>query len=121
MSWPTAIGALIVAAGIACGQILLKLAAQALPRPGNLTLSSILEIFLNPYLIAACLVVGLTTLIWMWVLSMAELSKVYPLVALTFVFVPLASIFFFKEESSIALWAGSFLIIAGVYIIARYA
>jgi drug/metabolite transporter (DMT)-like permease len=63
---------------------------------------------------------GASTLLWIHVLRSVELSRVYPLMALSFVLVPLASALFFGDTLSLPYFAGVLLIVAGVVLITRY-
>ena len=71
-------------AGIAAGQLLFKLCAESLRVEGPWATRTVV-----PFA-AAMAIYGTTTLAWIWVLQRAELGKIYPLMALAFVFVPLA-------------------------------
>lgn len=105
--------ALLCVAGIAAGQILFKLCAEAL-RIQGLTAPRTMTLFF-----AAMALYGLTTLAWIWVLQRAELGKTYPLMALAFVFVPLASHWLFGERFGASYVAGIALIVAGIWLTTR--
>lgn len=66
----------------------------------------------------ALAIYGTATLAWIYLLRTTELSKVYPIMALSFVFVPLAARAFFGEEITPLYWVGIFLIVFGVGLIA---
>jgi drug/metabolite transporter (DMT)-like permease len=100
--------ALLCVVGIACGQILFKLCAKAYQTHGLLT-SQTLTLFF-----AAMGLYGLTTLVWIWVLSRSELGKVYPLMALAFVLVPAATYLLFDERFSTPYLIGIGLIVVGI-------
>ena len=107
----TYIVAILCVIGIATGQILFKLSAVAASESGSF-------IAIKPGLIlfyALCLY-GMTTLAWVWVLQKLELGKVYPLMALAFVMVPLGSHIFFGERFQINYFFGVLLIIIGIII-----
>lgn len=105
--------ALICVVGIAAGQVLFKLCAQAYRVHGLMTLPT-LGLF-----VAAMALYGTTTLAWIWVLSRAELGKVYPLMALAFVLVPMASYVLFQERFSTQYIVGLLLIIGGIVLTAQ--
>ena len=97
---------------IAIGQLLFKLASAQLDfrRPfaepaGLITLMIALALY------------GGATLVWVAVLSRAPLSRVYPIMALSFVLVPLGSFVVFKERLGLGYWAGTALILAGFLVI----
>lgn len=106
----TTLIALLCVVGIACGQILFKLCAKAYQTHGLLT-SQTITLF-----IAAMVLYGFTTIVWIWVLSRSELGKVYPLMALAFVLVPAATYFFFGERFSTSYMTGIGLIVAGIVL-----
>ena len=105
--------ALICVAGIAAGQILFKLCAEAL-RTEGLTAVRTMGLFF-----AAMTLYGVTTLAWIWVLQRAELGKTYPLMALAFVFVPVASYWLFGERFGTSYLVGIALIVAGIWLTTR--
>jgi drug/metabolite transporter (DMT)-like permease len=79
--------------GIAIGQILFKLGATALAQTG-----SYLAFKTAAILLAAMCLYGITSIAWFWVLQKVDLGRVYPLMALAFVLVPLGSHFVFGER-----------------------
>ncbi|XYJ11331.1 EamA family transporter [Telluria sp. B2] len=106
--------ALICVLGISAGQILFKLSANALHRSGS---------FFDPrtamILFAALALYGITTIGWVWVLQKAELGRVYPLMALAFILVPLASYFIFGERFQPQYFFGVTLIFVGIVLAVR--
>ncbi|MDB6047652.1 MAG: 4-amino-4-deoxy-L-arabinose-phospho-UDP flippase [Pseudomonas sp.] len=106
--------AIVCVVGIACGQILFKLSAASLQKSGS---------WLDPrfigILLLAFLLYGLTTLLWVYVLQKSELGKIYPLMALAFVLVPIASHFIFGERFEAQYFLGVALIIAGIIVAVR--
>jgi drug/metabolite transporter (DMT)-like permease len=105
--------ALLCVTGIAAGQILFKLCAEAL-RTEGLIAPRTLTLFTG-----AMMLYGITTLAWIWVLQRAELGKTYPLMALAFVFVPLASHWIFGERFNTSYMAGIALIVVGIWLTTR--
>jgi drug/metabolite transporter (DMT)-like permease len=105
--------ALLCVVGIACGQILFKLCAQSYEANGWMATRT-LSLF-----VLAMALYGATTLVWIWVLSRAELGKVYPLMALAFVLVPLAGHFVFGERFSIPYVMGIALIVGGIVLTSK--
>ncbi|MGP8473952.1 EamA family transporter [Burkholderia sp. PR2] len=61
---------------------------------------------------------GAGTVLWIFALSKAGLTVVYPFTVLTFVLVFLAGILFFGERVSYAQWGGVAMILGGLYLIA---
>lgn len=105
--------ALLCVCGIAAGQILFKMAANSFASNGGKLLSAG-----GVILFSALALYGLTTLAWIWVLQRAELGKIYPLMALAFILVPLASHFLFGEAFTWRYAIGCALLVAGVVLTA---
>lgn len=106
--------ALICVMGIAAGQILFKLSANSLHKTGNFfDPSTLLTVF------SAFALYGITTIAWIWVLQKADLGKIYPLMALAFVIVPIGSYLFFQEKFNPQYFIGVMLIVAGIVIAVR--
>jgi drug/metabolite transporter (DMT)-like permease len=97
--------------GLATGQILFKLSATSLQRTGS---------FFDPgtmvTLISAFTLYGVTTIVWIWILQKIELGRVYPLMALAFILVPIGSYIFFGERFQPQYFAGIAMIMAGIII-----
>lgn len=102
--------ALLCVIGIACGQILFKLCARAFQDHGMLAVQTIW------LFTAAMSLYGITTLAWIWVLSKSELGRVYPLMALAFVLVPIASYFLFGERYNLPYTIGIVMIVTGIFL-----
>lgn len=104
--------ALLCVIGIAIGQILFKFSAVIMHRAGN---------FFDPkgmyILFSALLLYGVTTLGWVWVLQKVSLGRVYPLMALAFVLVPIGSYFIFGERFHLQYIIGVTMIIAGIVLV----
>lgn len=98
--------------GIAAGQILFKYSAIAVNEAGSVFAAQPLI-----YLSATMTLYGATSIGWVLILRHAELGKVYPLMALAFVFVPIASHFLFGEKFSPGYFVGSALIAVGITVI----
>lgn len=104
--------AFICVMGIAAGQILFKYSALAINQAGSI-------FALRPLLLfgGTIALYGITSIGWVLILRHAELGKIYPIMALAFVFVPLASHWFFRETYSTGFFVGSALIAAGLVTI----
>ena len=103
---------------IAAGQLLFKLSTNAMKAQG-------IEGLLNPRAMAilaiALVVYGAATIGWVLVLRQAPLNRVYPLMALAFVLVPLGSRLFLGEALAPQYWGGVALLVAGLVLIGRTA
>lgn len=110
------LGAFFCVIGIAIGQILFKLCANSLRLDGGtVSMHSI-------YLMGAAIVLyGITSIAWVLVLRHVDLGRVYPVMALAFIFVPAGSHFLLGERFHPAYFVGVLFIVAGVIITARSA
>lgn len=103
--------AVVCVFGIAIGQLLFKLSANSLHQTGS---------FFAPKtaitLFVALALYGVTTIAWIWVLQKAELGKIYPLMAMAFILVPLGSHFILGERFQPQYFVGVVLIMIGIVI-----
>lgn len=105
---------LICVVVISTGQILFKTASglidprHPLANPRGLAILAV-----------ALVIYAIATLVWIGILRVAPISRIYPLMALSFVLVPLAGVFFLKEQVNPLYWGGVALIIAGVALTGR--
>jgi drug/metabolite transporter (DMT)-like permease len=103
--------AVLCVVGLAIGQILFKVSATSLAQTG-----SWFELKTASILIAAMTLYAITTIAWVWVLQKVDLGRVYPLMALAFVFVPLGSHFIFGERFQPQYFVGVALIMIGILV-----
>jgi multidrug transporter EmrE-like cation transporter len=88
-----------------CAQVLLKFGAS--------------QNFLNPYLLGGILTYGLSTVIYVLVLSKFNLSVAYPVViGLTVMATTIAGVILLKEKVNTVNWIGIGLMISGICAIA---
>jgi len=113
MSAITHATAFLCVVAIAAGQVLFKFTALALAEAGT-PLNGRVILFGA----AALGIYGLATLAWIALLQNAALGKVYPYMALSFVFVPAAGVLLFGETLSLGQLAGTALVLAGVAVVA---
>lgn len=106
--------ALLCVLGLATGQILFKLSALAVNKAGTAVDQTAIIYFL-----IALALYGVTTIGWVWVLQKIELGKIYPLMALAFAVVPLASHFLLGERFQPQYFIGIALIMAGIIVSAN--
>jgi drug/metabolite transporter (DMT)-like permease len=109
---------LLSVAGISVGQLLLKLAAVNMSNP-RIPSISIAGFGVNAYLVAGVGILGISTLLWVWVLRTVPLGIAYPFMALCFIIVPALGIFVLGEPVGWKTVVGSLLVVCGVAIIAR--
>jgi len=98
---------------VAVGQMLFKTAGERLTRSGD----AFYTLLLDPVMIAACVLYAGATLLWVQALRMVPLSFAYSFMALTFVTVPILSVFFLGETVTLKHWAGIGLIIVGLFVV----
>jgi drug/metabolite transporter (DMT)-like permease len=77
------------------------------------------SLFLQPETLAGFLFYGLSSVIWLWVLSRVQISYAYPILALAFPIVVIFSVILFGESVSLARWVGISIIVVGVFLLAR--
>ncbi len=94
------------------GQLFLKSGAQHLAGLGRLEF--LLAAARNIHVLAGLVAWTASTLCWLYVLRVAPLSRAYGLTSLTYVLIPLASVYLFGEQLSRLHGVGTVLIIMGV-------
>ena len=97
----------------ATGQILFKAARAAQPD------ASLLFLFLHIEIWVGLFIYGLSAICWLWVLSRASLSLVYPILSLSFPIVVCLSAVLFSEPILPMSWAGVGVIVVGVSLLGR--
>jgi drug/metabolite transporter (DMT)-like permease len=108
------IGLGVFTAILAVGQLLFKkagLSIRGLPLTDGL-----LNLAQLPAFYAAIALYGLSTLLWVWLLSRVTLMQAYPWVAAGVIIVPLLSAAVFDERVNATYWLGTLLIVAGILI-----
>ena len=96
----------------AMGQLLLKSGAQHLAGLGRLEF--LLAAALDMHVLSGLVAWIASTLCWLYVLRVAPLSRAYGLTSLTYVLIPLASLYVFGEQVRRLHGVGTVLIILGV-------
>jgi len=71
-----------------------------------------------PILSGLCLYV-ISVIVWLLVLSRVQVSYAYPMLSIGYIVNALAAYYFFGEPLTSLRMAGIFIIIAGVYLVAR--
>jgi len=78
-----------------------------------------LRAYTNVYIISAVFLTIVTALAWLLAVSRAELSQIYPFMALSYVLVALFSLLIFKEDVTALRWLGIIVICSGVFLVSR--
>jgi len=109
-------------AAMTAAQLLLKkglLAIGEFPAHFNDLIPFFIKAFTNINVIFAVLLTIVTAMAWILAASKAQLSFLYPFMALSYVLVALFSLLLFKEDVGVLRWLGIIVICAGVFLIAR--
>ncbi len=99
---------------IAAGQVLFKMTSAV---TGGFDLRGMTQLIFNPLLIAALVVYGAGTIIWIYVLKQVPLTIAYSFMGLSFCFVPLLAQWFLGEALTLRYGLGAILIVAGMVVI----
>ncbi|MEM4259895.1 MAG: EamA family transporter [Candidatus Woesearchaeota archaeon] len=78
---------------------------------------NISKLIKNKYLFIGLIFYGVSCMLFVWLLKFSELSFLYPLASLTYVFIALLSIKYLHEKMNILKWLGIVFIILGVTFI----
>lgn len=81
--------------------------------------SLLLSLITNSYLILGIVCYVLGMIIWMIILSKFEVSLVYPMVSISYIFTALLAYFAFNEPLTLNKIVGILVICLGVYIVTR--
>jgi drug/metabolite transporter (DMT)-like permease len=120
-SWGLILVAVVLAVG---GQLFLK---QGMNRVGPLEaaafwtrpVETLARLASRVEVVAGMVLYAFSAAAWLVVLSQMDLSYAYPLLALMYVLVPLASRLFLGEQIPPSRWAGIVVVCAGVYLVSR--
>lgn len=113
MTWLKYLALLLCILGISTGHVLFKLCGARLKDAGLAGLLSF-ELFY-----AAILLYAVVTFLWIWTLQDIALSRAYAFIALSFVLVPVFSRIFLGEVMPPVFWAGTALIMTGIFLVGR--
>jgi drug/metabolite transporter (DMT)-like permease len=69
-----------------------------------------------PALYAALALYGVSTLLWIWILSRVSLSQAYPWIGVGTAIVPLLAVWVFGERVGAAYWMGVAFVMLGVWL-----
>lgn len=83
------------------------------------TLTGIISMICSPWIIMGGVFFVLGTFIWIYLLSKYPLSLLYPLQSLAYVFGLIIAAVIFHEHISLTRWMGVFIILVGVYFVAK--
>jgi len=100
---------------VALGQYLIKLGANRLSHAGFL--ATTIGIFTIPQLFAGYCLYGVFTVMFVWALRHGELSILYPLIALGYVWVTITAVVAFHESMNPLKIVGLIVIMCGVAVL----
>ena len=106
------------AVGMACGQVLFKMAAMRPAFAHGTMVERLLSLLQNSYFLLAVVIYAAFAVAWVWLLSFTPLSRAYPFVALAFALTPLLGGVFFAESISPRLVLGLLFVLGGLFLIA---
>ena len=123
---PLGLLALIITAVLmsAVGQTALKVAVEKSDLKDAIAaglMPAITAAMSSPFLWGALVIYGVSIVLWLWVLSQADLSLAYPFVSLGFVVTMVFAAGFLGEHVSMLRIFGTLLIVAGCIVVARSA
>jgi undecaprenyl phosphate-alpha-L-ara4N flippase subunit ArnE len=105
------------------GQLCLK---AGMDRVGALSAGGIgsiiqtgLRVVTTPLVFAGLALYGIGALTWLMVLSKLDLSLAYPMLALTYILIPLAARFILGEQVPALRWLGVGIIFIGVAVVSQ--
>lgn len=102
----------------AAAQILFKTGANSLNQQTSLA-DAVLRIAANPILFAGYLLYGISTILLVLALRHGQLSLLYPVFALTYVWVMILSVMIFHDSVNVWKVAGVATIVGGVSVLGR--
>ena len=94
------------------GQVLYKFGTNRLPE-----LPVVLDYILNAFIISGLLVYGIGAVMLIIALKHGELSVLYPIIATSYIWVSLLSVYFFQEGMNPYKWLGVGAVVIGVSLI----
>ena len=103
------------------GQLSLKHGMTAVGRLGGDSplLGAFTKAFSNPFVVGGFFCYGISSLIWMVILSRVPLSWAYPLVSMGYIIVVVLSRVLLEEDVSAIRLVGTLVICAGVILVSR--
>lgn len=112
---------ILFAAGIALsalGAILLRVGGIAVGKP-SLSWEWVATTLTNVYVISGFALYFIPAMIWVWLMTKYPVSYVQPIIALTYIITPILAVFILHEQITGMRWAGIFIVVLGVILVAR--
>jgi drug/metabolite transporter (DMT)-like permease len=102
-----------------CGQLLLKKGMSIHGRIAEISIPAIASAFMHWQVLVSFACYGISSALWVVVLSREKLSFAYPLVSMGYIFVVFFSSVLYQEVVTPVRWAGVILICLGVVLVSR--
>jgi len=83
----------------------------------NSSLNIITRYLFNPWFYGAIFFFGLSTLLWVYILTMMKISVAYPILSISYILTAVGAFYFFGERLSLINIIGIFLIMCGVSLV----
>ena len=112
----------ISVAAMTAAQLLLKkglLSIGGYPQNLSEIVGFLARAYTNLYILSAVALTVITAVAWILAVARAELSHIYPFMALSYVLVALFSLLLFRENVTALRWAGILVICVGVFLVSR--
>lgn len=112
---------LVIVAMGSTGQVFIK---KGVSSTGGIKLEELLSAKLfstvfEPNILIGIILYAAASMLWLVVLSKAELSFAYPLIALGYVVTAFLATIYFRENITLIRWFGILLILGGVFLVSR--
>ncbi|MBU0708926.1 EamA family transporter [Patescibacteria group bacterium] len=101
------------------GQLLMKQGVSQLGEVAGGAIPFLLKAVFSPWVIAGLFGYGVGTLLWLLILSKADVSYAYPMLSLGYIFLLIFASIFLGEQITLVRVAGVLLIVVGVILITR--
>jgi multidrug transporter EmrE-like cation transporter len=110
--------------------VLLNAAAQLLLKAGSARISELefnlsntipmgLQLITSPYIMIGLFFYAISVVVWIAVLSRVDVSIAYPMLSIGYVVNAIAAYYLFGEAITASRMSGIFLILVGVFLVAR--
>ncbi|MBU5484836.1 EamA family transporter [Clostridium sp. MSJ-11] len=100
---------------LVCGQVLWKIGMSKIDF--QLSFKGIINTLFNPYIFSGGIIYVFATIIWLYLLSKDQLSRIYPLQSLCYIVGAFAGVIIFNESLTISRILGLLLIFVGAILV----
>ena len=98
---------------------IINASAQYMYKFGTNQASALTSLITNPYIWIGVFLYGCSALLLIIALKFGELSVLYPIIALSFVWVNVIAFYIFHENVNMLRWTGGLCILLGIFFITR--